>query len=98
MMCRSAKQHVLHAQVLIMEGTHLAPGIFQHLTQARRNAWLTATIDMRHTLEFGVDDALCFGEIATDFRNHLLYHSLPGQAMQQADARPRPDYGCTVWL
>ena len=69
------QQQVLHAQVLIMEGAHLAPGIFQQLAQARRNARLTATIDMRHALEFGADGALCRCEIAAGFCNHLLHHT-----------------------
>src|SRR5207249_11699533 len=69
------QQHVLHAQVLIMEGSHLVPGIFQQLAQARRNARLTATIDMRHALEFVVEDAPCCCEITADLRNHLLHYS-----------------------
>ena len=69
------QQQVLHAQVLIMEGAHLAPGIFQQLAQARRNARLTATIDMRHALEFVVEDAPCCCEITADLRNHLLHYS-----------------------
>ena len=63
---------MLHAQVLIVEVAHLVPGIFQQLAQARRNAWLTATIDMRHALEFVINDALCCIEIAAGLRNHLL--------------------------
>ena len=69
------QQQVLHAQVLIMEGAHLAPGIFKHFAQTRRNAWLTATINVRQALEFVVNDALCCCEIATGLCNHLLHHT-----------------------
>ena len=58
-----------------MEGSHLAPGIFKHFAQTRRNAWLTATINVRQVLEFVVNDALCCCEIATDLCNHLLHHT-----------------------
>ena len=58
-----------------MEGAHLAPGVFQHLAQARRNARLTAAKDMWHALEFLVDDALRCCEIAAYLRNDLLHYT-----------------------
>jgi hypothetical protein len=45
------------------------------MTQARRNVWLTASIDVWHALKFRVDDTLRCCEIAADLCNHLLYHA-----------------------
>ena len=70
------EQHMLNAQVLVLEGVHFLPGILQHFPQSWRDARLAATVDFRQTFKLVVKDALCCRKITIGFLDDLWHHPI----------------------